>query len=97
MPSKSQDVPRTADCADPCYTRSGWRWDIPEEDMALAAVSDSVLVLQAQAHASTGQCSVWLGMAGLGKLHCMATHMQMMKHEPAVLSIGMGSPFSSSG
>ncbi|CAL5229406.1 g12725 [Coccomyxa viridis] len=24
----------------PCYTRSGWRWDILEEDMALAAMAD---------------------------------------------------------
>lgn len=25
-------------CAAPCYTRQGWRWDIAQEDMALAAV-----------------------------------------------------------
>ena len=40
-------------CAAPCYTRQGWRWDIPEEDMALAAVSPTLPSLTHGKH--TGQ------------------------------------------
>jgi hypothetical protein len=46
-------------CAAPSYTRQGWRWDIPEEDMALAAVSPTLSSLTHRKHSGQGLLLTW--------------------------------------